>query len=82
MKTGEILKSILHLDDSSAEKAYKRLSEIIHDLTWAVGKIDSENIEDYESVFNAVNMTAGRIRDWEKIRKVFDLYQLFKKIKP
>jgi hypothetical protein len=82
LKTGEILKSDLRLDDSSTENAYKRLSEIIHGLTLAVEKIDNENIEDYESVFNAVNMTAGRIRDWDTFRKLFDLYQWFKKIKP
>jgi hypothetical protein len=82
LKTGEILKSDLRLDDSSVENAHKRLSEIIHDLSWAVEKIDGENIEDYESVFNAVNMTAGRIRDWDTFRKLFDIYQWFKKIKP
>ena len=82
LKTGEILKSDLRLDDSSTENAYKRLGEVIHDLTWAVEKIDSENIEDYESVFNAVNMTAGTIRDRNTFRKLFDLYQWFKRIKP
>jgi len=82
LKTGEILKSALRLDDSSTENAYKRLSEVIHDLTWAVEKIDRENIENYESVFNAVNMTAGRIRDWDTFHKLFALYHWFKKIKP
>ena len=82
LRTGEILKSDIRLDDSSTENAYKRLSKIIQDLTCAVEKIDSENIKDYESVFNAVNMTVERIRDWDKFRKLFDLYQWFKKIKP
>jgi hypothetical protein len=82
LKTGEILKSVLSLDDSSVENAYSRLSKIISDLTWAVQKIDSDNIEDYESVFNAVNMTAEGIQSWDTVRKIFGLYQWFKKLKP
>jgi hypothetical protein len=82
LKTGEILKSILYLDDSSLENAYKRLGQIIGDLTSAVEKIDSENIKDVETVFNAINMTAESIRDWDTVRNVFDIYQWAKKLKP
>jgi hypothetical protein len=82
LKTGKILNSILSLDDSSPENAYNRLNKVIRDLTSAVEMIDSENIEDYESVFNAINMTAREIRDLDTVRKVFGLYQWVKKIKP
>lgn len=82
LKTGEILKSILNLDDSSPENAYKRLRQIIDDLTSAVEKIENENIKDVETVFNAINMTAERIRDWDTVRSVFKLYQWVKKLKP
>lgn len=82
LKTGEILKSDLDLDDSSLENAYNRLKKIINDLTWAVDQIESENIQDYESVFNAVKMTAERIRDWDTYRKLFELYEQCKRIKP
>lgn len=82
LKTGKILKSVLSLDDSSSENAYNRLNKVIRDLTSAVEMIDSENIEDYESVFNAVDMTAREIRNLDTVRKLFGLYQWFKKIKP
>lgn len=82
LKTGKILKSILSLDDSSSGNAYKRLNKIIRDLTSAVEMIDSKNIEDYESVFNAVDMTAREIRNLDALRNVFGLYQWFKKLKP
>lgn len=82
LKTGEILKSILNLDDSSPENAYEKLRQIIDDLTSAVEKIENENIKDVETVFNAINMTAERIRDWDNVRRVFDLYQWVKKLKP
>ena len=82
LKTGKILKSNVSLDDSSSENAYKRLNKVIRDLTSAVEIIDSENIEDYESVFNAVDMTAREIRNLDAVRRVFGLYQWFKKLKP
>jgi len=82
LKTGMILRSILSLDDSSVENAYERLKKIVSDLTYAVERIDTENIEDYESVFNAVDMTVRHIHDWDIVRNVFTLYQWLKKIKP
>jgi hypothetical protein len=82
LKNGQILKSILNLDDSSMEKAYKRLNSIIRDLTSSVERIEKENIENYESVFNAVEMSMSRIRDIDTLKKLFNVYEWFKKIKP
>jgi len=82
LRNGEILKSILNLDDSSLENSYKRLNDIIDNLTSAIEQIDRDNIEDVETIFNAINMTAENIRDWDTIRKVFGLYQWVKKLKP
>jgi hypothetical protein len=82
LKTGKILKSTLDLDDSSVENAFNRLREIIQGLTFAVKSIDKENIENYEPVFNAINMTVERIRNWDKVKKAFKIYQWVKKTKP
>ena len=82
LKTGKILKSIVSLDDSSSENAYKSLNKVIHDLTSAVEMIDRENIEDYESVFNAVDMTVRETHNLDAVRRVFGLYQVFKKLTP
>jgi hypothetical protein len=82
LKNGNILKSILNLDDSSIEKAYDRLNNIIRDVTSSVEKIEKENIEDYESIFNAVNMSVENIRDMDVLKSLFNIYQWFKKIKP
>lgn len=81
LKKGNILKSILTLDDSSAENAYDRLSQVIRDLTSAVERIENENIEDYESVFNSVDITVRNIQDMDVLRRLSSLYQWFKKIK-
>jgi len=82
LRTGEILKTVLPLDNSSVDAAYGRLKRIISDLTWAIGKIETENIEDHESVFNAVNMTAEGIQTWDTVRRIFEFYQWVKKVKP
>ena len=82
LKDGKILKSILKLDDSTVENAYNRINKIIKDLTFAIEQIDKENIEDYESVFNAVDMSVFYIRSKDVLRKILDFYQIFKKIKP
>lgn len=82
LKNGKILKSIISLDDSSLERAYQRLSQVISDLTSAVVRVDGENLEDYESVFHAVNMTAKQIQTMDKFRKLLEMYQWLKRIKP
>lgn len=82
LKKGSILKSILTLDDTSTEKAYGRLNKIIRDLTSSIERIEKENIEDYESVFNALNMSVTNIRDLDVLKRLFNIYQLLKKIKP
>ena len=82
LKNGNILKSILTLNDSSIEKAYDRLNKIIRDLTSSIEKIEKENIEDYETVFNAINMSVTHIHDMDVLKKLFNLYQCLKKIKP
>lgn len=81
LKKGNILKSILTLDDSSIEKAYGRLNKIIRDLTSSIERIEKENIEDYESVFNALNMSVTNIRDIDTLKGLFNIYQLLKKVK-
>jgi hypothetical protein len=82
LKKGSILKSILTLDDTSTEKAYGRLNKIIRDLTSSIERIEKENIEDYESVFNALNMSVTNIRDLDVLKRLFNIYQWLKKIKP
>jgi hypothetical protein len=82
LKKGNILKSILTLNDSSTEKTYDRLNKIIRDLTSSIEKIEKENIEDYETVFNAINMSVTHIHDMDVLKRLFNIYQWLKKIKP
>ena len=82
LQNGQILKSVIPLDDSSVESAYKRLIQVITQLTKAIENIQKENIEDYQSVFNGVNMTAERIRNIDTLKDIFAAYQWLKKLKP
>jgi hypothetical protein len=82
LKSGVILRSILKINDSTLEKAYKRIRSIIKNITYAIEKIDKENIENYESVFNAIDMSVFNIKNFDSLKKLFDFYELFKKIRP
>lgn len=80
--TNEFLKATLPLEDSSIESTYKRLKHVIGELTIAVERIEKENIENREEVFNAINMTVKSIRQWDTIKGLIGIYNWYKNLKP
>ncbi len=78
----ETLHSVIELYDTSIEKAYQRIKKIVQDITESIERIDQENISDYESVFNAVNMTVQRIKTIDTLKRIFTMYEWYKRIKP
>ncbi len=82
LKSGVILKSIIKIDDSTIENAYEKIKIVVEDITHAIEKIAKENIEDYESVFNAIDMSVSNIKNLDAFKKIFGFYEIFKRIKP
>ena len=82
LNNGEILKSVIELYDTSIEKTYQRIKKIVQDITASIEQIEEENISDYESVFNAVDMTVQRIKTVDTLKRIFAVYKWFKRIKP
>ena len=78
----ETIHSVIELYDSSIEKTYQRIKKIVQDITESIERIEQENISDYESVFNAVNMTVQRIKTIDTLKRIFAVYEWFKRIKP
>lgn len=78
----KILKSKISLNDNSVDEAFSRIRKVVTELTDAIELIEKDNIQDYESVFNAVDMTVSRITNIDNLRKIFGIYQYFKNIKP
>ena len=82
LSNGEILKSVIELYDDEIENTYQRIKNIVQDITSSIEQIEQKNIPDYESVFNAVDMTVQRIKTIDTLKRMFAVYEWFKRIKP
>ena len=81
-KKGKILSIAVKLKETSQEESFNHLSFVLRQISNAVQRIDKENRNDYESVFNAVSMEIEGLKLREFLKGGVGLYAWVKSLIP
>ncbi len=82
LRDGQLLQSKIRLEDSSEQKAYDRLRYVVSALTNAVAQIDMQNRDDYEAVFNAVDVAVFDVKLLDFLKSGVGFYSWVKEKLP
>jgi hypothetical protein len=72
---GEVYRTVLKIDDSSEESAFKSVKEILTTVADALEKVDESNLQKGVRAYHAVSYSISNHKEWEALRKGFKILE-------
>jgi hypothetical protein len=75
---GEVYKTILKIDDSSEDNAFKTIKEILHTVANALEKVGEENLQEGVRAYHAVGYSIRNYEEWKILKRGFHIVERIK----
>lgn len=81
-KEQRVLKNILKIDDSSQENAFNSIRQIISKVSQTLNKMDTAKMSNNIKVYDAVNSSLRIYKNWQIVKKGFEIWERFRALIP